>query len=280
MLASQVADFLLRKKRKAPATYEQYRFVLERVLLPWCQQVAVSQADELTDSTMMRFTDYLQGITYRPLAPASVQTYVRSVRIFLNWAKVPPGDYEPVHVPHRMRDTLSRQEVDRMESAAKSERDKLIVRVLADTGIRVGELTGLRPQDLRADTHAKMYFIRVIGKGDAQRDVGIPQETYRRLRQFSLDQPEYIFSLKGERLERYNVEYVIRKLAKAAGIGRRVWPHLMRHGFVTRQIRAGKMSPIDIQRALGHTTLAMVSQVYTHTTAADSYAKQMAGLEF
>jgi integrase/recombinase XerD len=278
-IASQIADFLLRKKRKAPATYDQYRFVLERVLMPWCQQVAVSQADELTDSTMMRFTDHLQGTADRPLAPASVQTYIRSVRIFLNWCKVPPGDYEPVRVPHRMRDTLSRVEVDRMESAAKSERDKLIVRVLADSGIRVGELTGLRPQDLRADTHAKMYFVRVIGKGDQQRDVAIPEVVYRRLRQFSLDQPEWIFNLKGERMKRHNVDYVIHKLAKSAGIGRRVWPHLLRHSWATQQIRTGKASLIDIQRALGHTTLAMVSTIYAHTTPADSYNALMSGLK-
>ena len=38
----------------------------------------------------------------------------------------------------------------RLEDAAKTERDKLVVRVLADTGIRVGELATLRPTDLIA----------------------------------------------------------------------------------------------------------------------------------
>jgi site-specific recombinase XerD len=40
---------------------------------------------------------------------------------------------------------LSRDEIDRLEDAAKSERDKLIVRTLADTGIRVGELVSSAP---------------------------------------------------------------------------------------------------------------------------------------
>jgi integrase len=37
-------------------------------------------------------------------------------------------------------DVLTREEIHRIEDAADTERDKLIVRVLADTGIRVGEL--------------------------------------------------------------------------------------------------------------------------------------------
>ena len=277
MIESQVSDFLLRKKRRAPATYGQYQFVLEKVLMPWCRDTGVSDAVELDDTAMMRFTDCLSA-REKPLSQSTIQTYVRAVRIFLNWAKVPVGDFEPIHVPHRMRDTLSRAEVNRMEAAAKDERDRLIVRVLADTGIRVGELVGLRPKDLRADSHAKQYFLRVIGKGNKEREVGLPHETYRRLRHFSLDDPEYIFNLGGQPMQKHNVEYRVRLLAKRAQIGRRVFPHLFRHSWTTQQIRSGKASLIDIQRALGHTTLAMVSTIYAHTTPADSYNALMSGL--
>jgi len=281
MIEKQASDFLLRKRQKARPTYEQYRYALEGVLLPWCQQASITEARELDDTAMRLFTEYLRTGRERALSMASVQTYVRSVRIFLNWCKVPVGDYESVHVPHRMRDTLSRQEVEKIENAATNEAEKLMVRVLADTGIRVSELTGIRPRDLRADTHGKMYFIRVIGKGDKEREVGVPKETYQRLRQLSLKQSgdDWIFHLNDEKMEKYHIEYRIRTLAKKAGIGRRVFPHLLRHSFVTQQIRTGKASLIDIQRAVGHTTLAMVSQIYAHTTPADSYTSLMEGLK-
>jgi integrase len=45
---------------------------------------------------------------------------------------------------------LTREEIQRIEDAAVAERDKLIVRVLADTGIRVGELLRLRVGDSSA----------------------------------------------------------------------------------------------------------------------------------
>ena len=277
MIERQVSDFLLRKARKAPATHGQYRFVLERVLLPWCLSRQIADVTSLTDTEMMRFTDHLSA---KGLAVATVQSYVRPVRILLNWAKVPKGDYEPVKVPPRLRDTLSRAEVDAMESAATSERDKLIVRVLADSGIRVGELVGLRPCDLRGDTHAHMYFIRVIGKGDKQREVGIPKETYRRLRQFSLDLDgdDWIFTAKGERMSRHGIDYIIHKTAKAARIGRRVWPHLLRHSFITEMARRGV--PLqDTMKAVGHTTPTMTMVVYNSTTASDSYNRIMAALK-
>ena len=45
--------------------------------------------------------------------------------------------------PKRVLDGLSREEMQALEDAAKSERDKLIIRLMADTGMRVSELLGL-----------------------------------------------------------------------------------------------------------------------------------------
>ncbi len=48
-----------------------------------------------------------------------------------------------------MLDVLSREEVAAMEDAATSERDKLIVRPLFETGMRLGELLALTGEDLQ-----------------------------------------------------------------------------------------------------------------------------------
>ena len=50
-----------------------------------------------------------------------------------------------------------------MEHAARTERDKLIIRLLADTGLRVGELLGLRTNDLVEQN--RNYYLHVRGKG-------------------------------------------------------------------------------------------------------------------
>jgi integrase len=276
MIHGQVSDFLLRKRRRQGPTYGQYQFTLERILLPWCEGAGLTDATQVDDTAMMRLTDALLA-RERPLSPVTIQTYIRAIRVFLNWAKVPKGDYEPVHVPHRLVDTLTAQEIDRMENAASTERDKLIIRVLADTGARVGELAGLRPKDLRGDTATKKYFVRVIGKGDKEREVGVPRDTYRRLRQFALGAGDFIFTRGGERLGRHNIEYVVRKAARQAGIKRRVWPHLLRHSYATDLLKKN-VSEAKIAKSMGHTSPMMIWKVYGHTTAADSYDEIMSAL--
>ena len=67
-----------------------------------------------------------------------------------------------------------------MEDAAKTERDKLIVRVLADTGLRV-KLLGLRSNDLVEQN--RNYYLPVRGKGAVDRLV--PVQLYRRLRSYA-----------------------------------------------------------------------------------------------
>ena len=52
-----------------------------------------------------------------------------------------------------------------IEDAADSERDKLIVRLLADSGVRVGELVKLRTRDL-IDQDRKP-FLRVLGRSQS-----------------------------------------------------------------------------------------------------------------
>jgi hypothetical protein len=49
----------------------------------------------------------------------------------------------------------SREEIERLEDTARSERDKLIIRVFGDTGMRVGELVRLRTDDHRSCVRAK-----------------------------------------------------------------------------------------------------------------------------
>ena len=83
--------------------------------------------------------------------------------------------------PERVLDVLSREEVQALEDTAKNERDKLIVRLLADTGIRVGELVGLRTSDpVERDRN---HYIKVRGKGDKERLVPIPR-AWRRLQRY------------------------------------------------------------------------------------------------
>ena len=290
-LIDQVADYLEEKRRKkSPATAEQYRAVLENIFLPWAEAQKITEAAQVNDKAMDRFTDWLKtrkhGKKQEPPSTATLRTYVRAVRVFLSWADVPKGRYEPPAKPKRLRDIPSRQEIDAMERAALDERDRLIVRVLADTGIRVSELLGLRLEDLLENTHDRQYFIRVIGKGDKQRDVAIEGKLFRRLKHYAEPQnTDFIFNGKRRRpngqvevLTKSGVEQLIRNLAKRAEITKRVYPHLMRHHYITHQIRKGT-NLIVLQRQVGHSNLSQISETYAHVVSADGYAQLTGALK-
>lgn len=68
-------------------------------------------------------------------------------------------------------EVLSWEEIQALEDAARTERDKLIVRTLADTRIRVGELAKLPTADLTMQ--GRQHYLRVHGKGSKERLVPI-----------------------------------------------------------------------------------------------------------
>ena len=59
-------------------------------------------------------------------------------------------------------------------------------------------------------------------------------------------------------------------LGQLAGIEKRVYPHLLRHSFATWALSRG-MNPIQLAQILGHSSLRMIQQVYSHLTPADAY---------
>ncbi len=85
--------------------------------------------------------------------------------------------------PQRVIEILSRDEVQRIEDRADSERDKLIVRLLADTGVRVGELVKVRQRDL-VDRDRNLFLL-VRSKGDRERLVPLSPALARRLRRYA-----------------------------------------------------------------------------------------------
>jgi len=192
-------------------------------------------------------------------------------------------------LPQRLLNVLSREEIRELEGVASSERDKLIVRILADTGIRLSELLGLSPDDLVEQGRDR--FLKVRGKGDQERLVPLQPALYVRLRRYiERGRPEsavgrVFLTLRRSRvsgdyeaLEPRAVQQLMAVLAAKAGIrGKPTNPHAFRHAFATWCLRRG-MNPIQLQRILGHRSLEMISNVYGHLEPTDAAAAMMAAL--
>lgn len=293
-LATLVDDYLAscRARGLSRSTVQKnYGYSLRDVFLPWAARAGVSEIELVDQRLLDRFTSDLLD-TEGPrgqLSRHTAHSYIRPVRQCLAWAHRQGDISAPVkpqlpRLPRRVIDVLSRDEIAQLEGVATTERDKLIVRLLADTGLRAGELCGLRIDDLIR--HDRGALLRVRGKGGKERLVPLRPELARRIDRFIKSRPaksrsdRLFLSLRRSTEGEYQpitssgIGQMLDVLADRASITKRVYPHLLRHSFATEALRRG-MNPIQLAQILGHSGLQMIDQVYSHLTATDAYDAMM-----
>jgi integrase/recombinase XerD len=156
---------------------------------------------------------------------------------------------------------LKRGEIEQLLGATTNGdiglRNRCAVFLLWRCGLRVSELTMLRPVDIGHDN------LRVrFGKGCRPRTVGMDDETRavvalwvaaREERGIGAGEP-LICTLRGRGLRTNAMRDLLKRLALKAGVAKRVVPHAFRHTFaavVGRQVHL-----VELQTALGHQSLA------------------------
>lgn len=273
----------------SPRSIDISRATLVNVFGRWAAERGVTHAADMTQDLVETFSRYLltdhRTPKGQPLSRDSVRTYMRTLRTFVSWATA-RGDVAKVKVPmpkqhYKKLEVLSREQIDSMEAAATSERDKLIIRLLANTAIRLGELLALRTDDLIARKNNGTY-IKVTGKGAREREVPVDPQTFARLQKYA-KRPQIqkattsrIFTTDRKHKGAYGalrprtVQQMIQFTAIAAGLTMRVHPHLFRHSAITNMVN--KNANIEhIRRIAGHANLNLISTVYSHVESGDLY---------
>jgi len=160
-------------------------------------------------------------------------------------------------LPKRLPTALTREEVEKLLEAAENDRDKLIVRALYSTGVRVSELCNLKWDDIDLNSGE----VRVRGKGNKERIVLMDAETLNLLKKY---REKYNSSEKVFPVSPRTVQRIIKKLAEKAGIRKKCTPHALRHSLATHLLERGVDIRI-IQELLGHSSLS-TTQIYTHVS--------------
>lgn len=144
-------------------------------------------------------------------------------------------------------------------------RPLLIVGLAGYAGLRVSEITSLRASHI----HLKENHILVNGKGKKMRIVPIPSKLrpyISQVIQSSTDDGYLLKNHSGGQLSIHGVSYLLKKLAKDAGV-RCVSPHMLRHTAATTLLKKGVNLKI-VQEFLGHTSLATTER-YLRVTVTD-----------
>ncbi len=171
-------------------------------------------------------------------------------------------------------DVLSFQEIESVIasidlSKPEGARNKAILETMYSCGLRVSEVVNLKLSNLYLD----VGFIRVIGKGDKERLVPIGssaikyinlyRETTRIHAPTVAGNEDYVFlNRRGIKLSRVMIFYIIKDLAKEAGIVKNISPHTFRHSFATHLVEGGA-DLRAVQEMLGHESIT-TTEIYTH----------------
>ena len=147
-------------------------------------------------------------------------------------------------------------------------RHRALIVMLYRTGVRCGEALALHPKDI----DFQVGSVAVLhGKGDRRRTVGIDPRAAqvvqawirrRHLLDLSADAPLFC-TLRGGPMSQPQVRTMLHRLARRAGIDKRVHPHGLRHTHAYELMMEGVTMPM-IQSQLGHASLATTDTYLAH----------------
>ena len=234
-----------------------------------------------------RFAADVRGRTTRDgsaLAENTVWTYQKAANQLVKWyAELHDTTGPKVTLrkpPGRTVATLDRAHIALLERTADTERDRVIVRLLADTGMRSGELVSITKDDLRHVGHR--HYVRIAEKG-GERDAPITSEMYARLRALARggDNEPIFVGLRRDRrsgqreaLTVAGVRQMLSALAPNAGMRATVNPYVFRHSACRWLLMSGQ-SAIVVEKILGHGSEAMIREHYSDLGSGDAHDRLM-----
>ena len=236
--------------------------------------------------------DYQEDLSYRftaqgtPLGRSTREKLINVAQGFTRYLK--HQDYllndpgETLTPPKRGRrlpkSIMSHSEVKQLLNApdrrtSRGQRDRIILQILYDTGIRRSEMARMRITDLDLDTG----YIRICGKGDKDRVVPVSEKVCELIQNYLLfvrpafvkaaDPGHLVLNRSGKPIAANGIYIIVKTWAKRAGIKKKVTTHSLRHTCATHMLKNG--APVrHIQEMLGHESLES-TQIYTHVTIND-----------
>lgn len=257
------------------ATIKYYEYLLPRIL-SWFESQEIYEWHEVTSEIIRNYLDELKDSGH---SQGGVHSYFRTLRALMNWAwdeydiesrnpvdKIKCQDRRPEPIPG-----ITIAEVGLMLEQCKHnkfpERDRALIAVLIDTGIRRTELMSLTMADIELDRN--LLIIR-HGKGNKFRQVYIGKECKKLLRKYlaRLEDVRPTDSLwltnEGDSLSICGARSILRRTQRAAGLERIHDFHDFRRCFAIERKRNGD-DDITISRALGHSSLEVTKRYLAFT---------------
>ncbi len=255
-IVDAVSDYLYAIKHCSDQTQRSSALALHE-FAAWCEQAGI-ELETLSQATLRRYSDHLHTRGARrggTLSTGAVHTYLMRVKAFLSWCSREDTLEDIVSeklaaqlaiptAPQNVLQIFTPEQYKALSDACAHEyyepcihRDRAILAVLLDTGIRASELCGLTLEMIFFFEDDS--FLRVCGKGRKQREVGIGARCRKLLRVYitrwrkARKAERHVFvNRMGRPMTPSGLNTILDRLQAWSGItGVRVSCHTFRHTF-------------------------------------------------
>lgn len=170
-----------------------------------------------------------------------------------------------------VRISLSIDDIKKATKVTKSDsmstwKTALIIKVLAMTGLRISEFTGIKKKDI-SDYDKENKTVRIVGKGRKERFIFLGNSIIKEVKELYPDTPkcEYLFyTVRKTRYDRRVLWLQIKQFFWTR-IQKDVHPHTLRHFFATYKLSVEKKDVKSVSLYLGHSSTSITTDAYLDT---------------
>lgn len=272
----------LRMRNFSPRTIESYeqeitrfaRYVWlrrnadPRKLVFYWKDLKSARTETEIDVPPVWVTDFLAFLSsVRTYKPATLHRVISTLSSFYRFCAVqgailtnPLAGIERPRIKDKELVYLKHNQVIHLLEKIEDPRDRLIVRTIYATGVRVSELSHMDIEDIDFSEHT----IRVKGKGGKIRIVFVDEETLDEIRRFIGDRTEgpLFPGQQGHPLSPRTIQHIFKQYAPPG-----ITPHKIRHSYASELYRRSRNLRV-VQENLGHTSIK-TTEIYLHTDLAE-----------
>lgn len=263
------------------STYSNYRGKTEKHIIPFFGNIQLKDLKRQDIEAFVRYlaSNHLSNSTIQNivnLLKSAIKEAIREEKIYQNPCKhllLPSAQKSSVHA-------LSAKDQRKLEQAALLEEESSAIIIALYTGMRIGEISGLRWTDI--DWSENIIYVRrtisripsttMVGKTEILIDLPKTQTSLRaiplatNLKKYLHKKKQaaggnYVVNCKGDFTEPRIISYRFKKVLKQSGINP-VSFHSLRHTFATRCLEKGA-DIATLSKILGHSSVKMTLDTYT-----------------
>jgi integrase/recombinase XerC len=270
-------SYLNLQKRCSPLTTKSYETDLEQFFSYLIKEIG--DIPPVNVSTI-HIRGFIASLMEKGLSPRSVNRKLSSLKSFYKYllrnqyiTSNPASKIQGPKTPKRLAVFIDESQAENIynhftfKEGFEGMRDKLIIDILYQAGLRRAELMGLKESDIDLFN----MQLKVLGKRNKERIIPFSHDLKRNLQMYltvkkesRLNNPFLLVTPKNMQVSASHITKIVREVLGSVSTNKKKSPHVLRHTFATHLLNNG--ADINaVKELLGHASLS-ATQIYTHNT--------------